>query len=95
MAVYHWHHNTTYSPLSRGQAEKLSLSGSSFTVRFPASAGTLYYDPTLELVLTPGEGERFWRHTWFVWAASVLGVSVSGARYLVPWCVFFTVYTRA
>lgn len=71
-SIHHWHHHT---PIA--QAEKLSLSGSSFTVRFPASAGTLYYDPTLELVLTPGEREGFWRHTWFVWAASVLGVSVS------------------
>ena len=63
-------------------------------MRFPASAGTLYYDPTLELVLTPGEREGFWRHTWFVWAVSVLGVSVSGVRCLVPWYVFFAVYTR-
>ena len=59
------------------QAEKIALSDSSFTVRFPASSGTLYYDPTLELILTPGGRIGFWRHAWFIWVASVLAVSVS------------------
>lgn len=58
------------------QAEEVSLSGSTFTVRFPASSGDLLYDPTLELILTPGDEDEFWRHPWFVWSAGSLGALV-------------------
>lgn len=58
------------------QADVLSLSGSTFTVRFPASSGTLLYDPTLELTLIPKDDE-FWRHPWFIWTTSSLGALVS------------------
>lgn len=65
-----------FSFVSTKQAGAVSLSGTIFTVRFPASSGTLLYDPTLKLVLTPDDGDGFWRDTWFVWTASSLGVLV-------------------
>lgn len=59
------------------QSDEMSLSGSTFTVRFPASSGTLMYDPTLELTLIADNGEdEFWRKAWFIWTAASLGVLV-------------------
>jgi len=56
-------------------------------VRFPASSGDLLYDPTLELILTPGDKDEFWRHPWFVWSAGSLGVLVrASALFVVVAC---------
>ena len=68
------------------QAEELSLSGSIFTVRFPASSGTLLYDPTLELTLIPDDEDEFWRHPWFVWTTASFGALVSERIVLVNSC---------
>lgn len=59
------------------QAEELSVSGNTFTVRFPASSGTLLYDPTLDLKLTPDDEDGFWRDPWFVWTTVSVGALVS------------------
>ncbi|CAN0524983.1 unnamed protein product, partial [Ectocarpus sp. 12 AP-2014] len=58
------------------KSDEVSLSGTSFTVRFPASSGTLLYDPTLELSLVDPDDAEFWRHPWFTWTASSLGALI-------------------
>lgn len=67
------------------QAEEVSLSESSFTVRFPASSGSLSYDPTFELVLTPESDKTdFWRTMWFKVLVVVAGALV---REMLDVCV--------
>lgn len=66
-----------YVCLFADQADEVLLSGSSFTVRFPASSGTLYYDPIFELTLTPSKGGAFRQNAWLLYVVIALGVLVS------------------
>lgn len=68
--------------------ESLPLVGtSSFTVRFPASSGALYFDPIVDLVLAPDKDE-FWETAWFMWSAGALAVLVSEFTRTSPFDVF-------
>lgn len=60
----------------------MSLSeSSSFIIRFPASSGSLYYDPIVDLVLASNEhDDKFWETEWFTWSARVFAVLVSRNR---------------